>query len=55
MVRAIVGTLLLVGKNKITLQEFKNIIESKDRSNAGNNAPAEALFLTGIKYPNHIY
>jgi tRNA pseudouridine38-40 synthase len=55
MVRAIVGTLLLVGKNKITLQEFKNIIESKDRSKAGNNAPAEALFLTGIKYPNHIY
>ncbi len=55
MVRAIVGTLLLVGKNKITLQEFKNIIECKDRSKAGNNAPAEALFLTGIKYPKHIY
>ncbi len=55
MVRAIVGTLLLVGKNKITIQEFRQIIEDKDRQRAGNNVPAEALFLTGIKYPKHIY
>jgi tRNA pseudouridine38-40 synthase len=55
MIRAIVGTLLLVGKNKITIEEFKNIIEAKDRKRAGNNAPEHALFLTGIRYPKEIY
>lgn len=55
MVRAIVGTLILVGKNKITIQDLRKIIEAKDRSAAGQNAPAEALFLTGIKYPKDIY
>jgi tRNA pseudouridine38-40 synthase len=55
MVRAIVGTLVLVGRNKITLNEFRNIIEKKDRGSAGNNAPANALFLTGIRYPKNIY
>jgi tRNA pseudouridine38-40 synthase len=55
MVRAIVGTLILVGKNKITLQDFNSIIECKDRSKAGNNMPPEALFLTRIKYPETIY
>jgi tRNA pseudouridine38-40 synthase len=55
MVRAIVGTLLLVGKNKITISEFRKIIENKDRSKAGNNAPPHALFLTGISYPKHIF
>lgn len=55
MVRAIVGTLILVGRNKITIDEFRNIIESKDRKKAGSNAPANALFLCGIKYPNNIY
>lgn len=51
MVRAVVGTLLLVGKNKITIDEFKKIIEAKNRSKAGNNVPANALFLVGIEYP----
>lgn len=55
MVRAIVGTLMLVGKNKITLSDFKKIIEAKDRSVAGQNVPAHALFLTGIKYPKELF
>jgi tRNA pseudouridine38-40 synthase len=55
MVRAIVGTLVLVGKNKITLTDLRRIIESKDRQLAGSNAPPNALFLTSIKYKPEIY
>ncbi len=55
MVRAIVGTLLLVGSEKISPKEFKQIIESKDRKMAGSAAPAEGLFLKSVKYPKDIY
>ena len=55
MVRAIVGTLIQVGKKQITVEEFKNIIEAKDRKFAGPNVPAKALFLCGIQYPKNIY
>ncbi|WP_296638518.1 tRNA pseudouridine(38-40) synthase TruA [Polaribacter sp.] len=50
MVRAIVGTLLDVGFGKITVQDFKKIIESKNRGNAGLSVPAKGLFLTHINY-----
>jgi tRNA pseudouridine38-40 synthase len=50
MVRAIVGTLLQVGTEKISIQDFRNIIESKDRCKAGTSAPAHALFLTKVEY-----
>ena len=50
MVRAIVGTLVDVGLGKITKDEFRQIIESKSRSNAGLSVPAKGLFLTKIKY-----
>jgi tRNA pseudouridine38-40 synthase len=50
MVRAIVGTLVNVGYHKITIQDFINIIESKDRGKAGASAPAKGLFLHSIKY-----
>ncbi len=50
MVRAIVGTLVDVGLGKITVKDFKEIIESKNRSNAGLSVPAKGLFLTEIKY-----
>lgn len=50
MVRAIVGTLIDVGFGKITIDDFKKIIESKNRSNAGLSVPAKGLFLTNIKY-----
>ncbi len=55
MVRAIVGTLVMVGKNKLSVQDFRNIIEAKDRQKAGNNAPPQALFLTAITYPKEVY
>lgn len=50
MVRAIVGTLVDVGLGKITKEDFRQIIESKSRSNAGLSVPAKGLFLTKIKY-----
>ena len=50
MVRAIVGTLVDVGKHKITKEDFRKIILSKDRSNAGLSVPAKGLFLTSITY-----
>lgn len=50
MVRAIVGTLLDVGLGKISIKDFKQIIESKNRANAGLSVPAKGLFLTHIKY-----
>ena len=55
MVRAIVGTLLMVGKGKLSIEDFKKIIEGKNRSLAGENAPAKALFLCGIQYPKQVY
>ncbi len=51
MVRAIVGTLLDLGNGKISLDDFKNIIEGKNRSDAGYSVPAHALFLTKVEYP----
>ena len=50
MVRAIVGTLLDVGRGTLTLQQFQQIIEKKDRCSAGNSVPGHALFLSDIKY-----
>ena len=50
MVRAIVGTLVDVGFGKITKDDFRKIIESKNRSNAGLSVPAKGLFLTNINY-----
>lgn len=50
MVRAVVGTLLQVGKGKITLEEFKAIIDRKDRCAAGDSVPAHALFLERVVY-----
>jgi tRNA pseudouridine38-40 synthase len=51
MVRAIVGTMVELGKRKITLDEFKDIIEAHDRSAAGESVPASGLFLWNIMYP----
>jgi tRNA pseudouridine38-40 synthase len=50
MVRAIVGTLLMVGKNEISPDTVREIIESKNRSNAGTSVPACGLYLTEVKY-----
>lgn len=50
MVRAIVGTLLMVGKKEIEPEAIRRVIESKNRSNAGMSVPACGLYLTGVKY-----
>jgi tRNA pseudouridine38-40 synthase len=50
MVRAIVGTIIEVGRNKMTIDDFKEIIHKKDRNKAGMSVPAKGLFLTEIKY-----
>ena len=50
MVRAIVGTLLLVGKGKIFIADFENIILQKNRCKAGMSVPAHALFLEKVNY-----
>ena len=54
MVRAIVGTLINVGLGKITLEDLKAIIISKNRSEAGYSVPAHGLYLTRIEYPEDI-
>lgn len=50
MVRAIVGTLLEVGRGKMTVGRFAEIIESKNRSAAGQSAPAQGLFFVSAGY-----
>ena len=50
MVRAIVGTMLEVGKGKLSLDGFRKVIESKNRGNAGTSVPGKALFLEDIEY-----
>ena len=51
MVRAIVGTLLEVGKEKLTYKDVAEIITSKDRGKAGTSVSAHGLFLARIHYP----
>ncbi|MDT3403324.1 tRNA pseudouridine(38-40) synthase TruA [Mucilaginibacter terrae] len=51
MVRAIVGTCMMVGRREIEPEGIRTIIESKNRSNAGTSVPACGLYLTEVKYP----
>tara|TARA_A100001015_G_scaffold320979_1_gene449472 strand:+ start:2868 stop:3365 length:498 start_codon:yes stop_codon:yes gene_type:complete len=53
MVRAIVGTMLMAGKNKIDLNRFCEIINEKNRSSAGASVSAKGLFLTNVEYPSY--
>jgi tRNA pseudouridine38-40 synthase len=55
MVRAIVGTLLEVGRHKLSPADVKTIIEARDRGKAGTSAPAHALFLTDVTYPEELF
>ena len=50
MVRAVVGTLLEVGRGKLTLEQFRGVIENKNRCSAGTSMPAHALFLEEVEY-----
>lgn len=55
MVRAIVGTLLDVGRGVLTLEQFREIIEKKDRCSAGMSVSGNALFLADITYPEDLF
>ncbi len=55
MVRAIVGTLIELGQNKLSLEEFDLILVGGNRSDAGHAAPPEGLFLLSVTYPESIY
>lgn len=55
MVRAIVGTLVEVGSGKISIEQFRQVIEQKDRCKAGASVPGQALFLVDIEYPSEIF
>ena len=50
MVRAVVGTLMEVGRHKLSPREFEAIISSLSRQAAGQSAPPEGLFLTAVRY-----
>ena len=50
MVRAVVGTLVEVGRHRITLQQFQDVLDAKNRCQAGESMPGNALFLEEIKY-----
>jgi tRNA pseudouridine38-40 synthase len=55
MVRAIVGTLLDVGRGKLDVTDFRRIIEQKDRCAAGISAHAKGLFLVDVEYPGSLF
>ena len=55
MVRAIVGTLLEVGRGRMSLEEFRQVIEAKDRCRAGVSVPGQALFLVDVAYPEELF
>lgn len=54
MVRAIVGTMIDIGLEKIKVEDIHDIIKSKNRSQAGYSVPAHGLYLANITYPNSI-
>lgn len=55
MVRAIVGTLVEVGRGRISVAAFRDTIERRDRCAAGDSAPAHGLFLEDIAYPADLF
>ena len=55
MVRAVVGTLVEVGRGKLSIEGFRRVIEAKDRCSAGTSVPGHALFLVDVGYPDHLF
>lgn len=55
MVRAVVGTLMKVGRHQMSVEEFQDVVDSHDRCKAGDSAPANGLFLTAVEYPDNIF
>jgi tRNA pseudouridine38-40 synthase len=52
MVRALTATMLKVGRNRISLEQFREIIEAKDCTKASFAVPPEGLFLLRVNYPS---
>ncbi|MCU0377005.1 MAG: tRNA pseudouridine(38-40) synthase TruA [Bacteroidales bacterium] len=55
MVRAIVGTLIPLGRGKLSIKDFEEILNGRDRGLAGQSAPAHGLSLIGIDYPETLF
>jgi tRNA pseudouridine38-40 synthase len=55
MVRAVVGTLMEVGRGKMTVEGFRRVIEARDRCSAGTSVPGHALFLVDVGYPDELF
>lgn len=55
MVRSVVGTMFDIGREKISLEDFENILQQKDRRAAGASAHAHGLFLVKIEYPKDVF
>jgi tRNA pseudouridine38-40 synthase len=55
MVRALVGTMIDLGRNKLKIEDFSRILEGKNRNLAGFSAPAHGLALIHIQYPANIW
>ena len=55
MVRALVATMLKIGRGKMTIAEFKNVIEEKDCSKASFAAPSQGLFLMSVNYQSNYF
>ncbi len=51
MVRAVVGTLVDVGRHKLTIEDFRNVILARNRCSAGTSMPPQALYLWDVTYP----
>lgn len=54
MVRAVVGTLIEVGRGRLSLEDFKAVVAQKNRCAAGDSMPGNALSLVGIRYDNEV-
>jgi tRNA pseudouridine38-40 synthase len=55
MVRAIVGTLIDVGRGRLSVAQFCETIEKKNRCSAGDSVPASGLFLEDVEYPQDLF
>lgn len=55
MVRAIVGTLVDVGRGRYTPEDFRSIVESRDLARSSAGAPAQGLFLSDVRYPAEVF
>jgi tRNA pseudouridine38-40 synthase len=51
MVRTIVGTMLEIGQDRMSLEKFEQLIVAQDRTIAGRAAPANGLYLVDVGYP----